>query len=213
MNEAEIIESCLDKLQYLRKIGHEVIVVDGGSIDKTVVLAQPLADQLLISNPGRAIQMNMGARVSNGQYLLFLHADTGLPDNVNDVFGQLEGTINVWGRFDVQLTGKSILFRIIETMMNLRSRLTGIVTGDQVIFIDKALFEKIGGYPEIELMEDIAISKILKKISYPVCFREKVMSSSRRWENNGIIKTVLKMWLLRILYFFNFQPRLLAKFY
>ena len=213
LNEASQIEACLNNLQSLRQANHEVIVVDGGSIDNTVSLAKPLSDHVLLSKAGRAIQMNSGARIASGKYLLFLHADTVLPENISALFNPITNKPDIWGHFKVHLTGRAWLFRVIEACMNLRSRLTGIATGDQAIFVEKTLFEKIKGFPEIEIMEDIAISTLLKKISKPVCFSENVISSSRRWESNGIIRTIIKMWTLRLLYFFNFEPQLLAKRY
>ena len=210
-NESGQIEQCLKKLQLLRQQGHEVIVVDGGSDDDTLSLATPLCDIATQSIKARATQMNAGAAEATGDYLLFLHVDTVLPDNVSKLFLQLNK--DKWGRFDISLSGNHFMFRIIETCMNIRSRISGIATGDQVLFIDKALFLKVNGFPEIALMEDIAISKTLLKIAKPVCLKEKVVSSSRRWEKHGIIKTIIKMWLLRLLYFFDFDTNKLARMY
>lgn len=213
LNEAREIESCLKKLKRLRDAGHEIIVVDGGSQDATVKLAEPLCDQFIKTKAARSLQMNAGAKQACGDFLLFLHVDTFLPKNIGELVKVCEPDKDIWGRFDVQLSGKALLFRIIEKCMNLRSRLTGIATGDQVIFVNKKLFEKIGKYPEIALMEDIAISKKLNKESKPICLRQKVLSSSRRWEQNGIIRTIIKMWLLRLLYFFNYDTHKLAEHY
>ena len=210
-NESGQIEQCLKKLQLLRQQGHEVIVVDGGSDDDTLSLATPLCDIATQSKKARATQMNAGAAEATGDYLLFLHVDTVLPDNVSKLFLQLNK--DKWGRFDISLSGNHFMFRIIEKCMNIRSRISGIATGDQVLFIDKALFLKVNGFPEIALMEDIAISKTLLKIAKPVCLKEKVVSSSRRWEKHGIIKTIIKMWLLRLLYFFDFDTNKLARMY
>ena len=210
-NESSQIKQCLNNLNLLRQDGHEVIVVDGGSSDDTLLLAQPLCDVVITSEKSRAIQMNAGAAKAHGEYLLFLHADTMIPENISALFSKLEK--NNWGRFDVRLSGNHFMFRIIETCMNIRSRLSGIATGDQVMFVDKGLFIKIGGFPELALMEDIAISKQLLQFSKPICFNDKVVSSSRRWEKNGIIKTILKMWYLRLLYFFDVDTNKLAKMY
>jgi rSAM/selenodomain-associated transferase 2 len=213
LNEANEIEQCLNALQVLRQQGHEIIVIDGGSSDNTVLLATPLSDHVFQTNKSRSSQMNYGANKATGDIYLFLHADTDLPLNVAALFSKIESIDNLWGRFDMKLSGEHFLFRIIEFGMNCRSRLTGIATGDQAIFMDKNLFNKTGGFPDLPLMEDIAISRLLLKYSKPICYKEKVESSSRRWEKNGILKTILKMWLLRLLYFFNFDTNKLARIY
>lgn len=213
LNEAETITRCLRPLQKLRRAGHEVIVVDGNSRDNTAALAGPLCDKVLSSPPGRAVQMNTGAGQAAGAYLLFLHADTFLPADIGPLIALARKNQRAWGRFDIHLSGRALGFRVIETCINLRSRLSGIATGDQALFIQRALFNEIGGYPELALMEDIAISKILKKISRPICLPAKVESSSRRWEQHGLIKTILTMWLLRALYFCGCDPARLARYY
>jgi len=213
LNESGQIEHCLNGLQLLRQQDHEVILVDGGSIDNTVSLATPLCDCVIQSKKSRAIQMNMGAAKATGDCLLFLHADTTLPSGITDLFLRIENIENKWGRFDIKLSGHHFLFRIIEQCMNLRSRLTGIATGDQAVFVGKELFFSINGFPEIALMEDIAISRLLLKQSKPICFKEKAISSSRRWEKNGIIRTIFKMWFLRLLYFFHVDVNKLARIY
>lgn len=210
-NESSQIKQCLNNLTFLRQDGHEVIVVDGGSDDDTLTLAQPLCDVAITSEKSRATQMNAGAVKASGDYLLFLHVDTVVPENTSALFSKLEK--NNWGHFDIRLSGNHFMFRIIEACMNIRSRLSGIATGDQVMFIDKELFIKTSGFPELALMEDIAISKQLLQFSKPVCFNDKVVSSSRRWEKNGIIKTILKMWYLRLLYFFDVDTNKLARIY
>lgn len=212
-NETDQIELCLNHLQPFREQGHEVIVVDGGSQDNTLTLAKPLCDKTLKSKKSRAIQMNAGATVASGDYFVFLHVDTVLPANTPTLIVTLLGNDRSWGRFDIQLSGQHFLFRIIESCMNIRSGISGIATGDQVIFVSKELFLKVNGFPEIGLMEDIAISKLFLEYSNPVCIREKVISSSRRWEKNGIIRTILKMWLLRLLYFFHFDTHKLQRMY
>jgi len=213
LNESDQIEQSLNNLQPLRHRGHEIIVVDGGSIDNTVSLASPLCDRIIQSERSRSIQMNTGAAIASGQCILFLHADTVLPEDVPDLFSRMKCIENKWGRFDIKLSGRAWLFRIIEKCMNIRSRLTGIATGDQVIFVGKELFSKVNGFPEIALMEDIAISKLLMNFSKPVFITEKVVSSSRRWKENGIIKTIIKMWIIRLLYYFQYDTNRLAKFY
>ena len=203
-NEAKNIGRLLHELQNCRDRGHELIVVDGGSTDETVFIARPWVDNLLETGAGRATQMNAGASKANGDVLWFLHADSQLPENADKlIVNALTNGASTWGRFDVRLSGRNPSLRMVEAMMNLRSRLTGIATGDQAIFISKDLFEKSGGFPDQCLMEDIEISKKLKKYQSPVSLRETLMTSSRRWEENGILKTILLMWMLRAAYFFG----------
>lgn len=213
LNEAAVIASTLSGLQTLKSDEVEIIVVDGGSTDRTAEIAGRTADKVLIEPGGRAIQMNHGAKQARGRYLLFLHADTQLPPNTLEILHPCFQEKCVWGRFDIRLSGQNTLFRVMEFCINLRSRLTGIATGDQSIFVKRAIFRKLGGYPEIPIMEDIALSKKLKKISTPVCLRQKVSTSSRRWEYRGILRTMLLMWSLRLLYFLGADPRTLARWY
>ncbi|MFT7461194.1 MAG: rSAM/selenodomain-associated transferase 2 [Planctomycetota bacterium] len=213
LNEAASIQSCLSSLQFLRANGHEVIVVDGSSNDATVSLAKDMADYVLVAPRGRARQLNFGADKATGSLLLFLHADTLLPEDAEARLNEVVGSEFLWGRFDVRLSGAHILFRLIEYFMNIRSRVTGIATGDQAIFVSRELFEYVGGFPDIELMEDIAFSKKLKKMASPICLRDKVLTSSRRWEKVGIIKTVFKMSLLRLRYALGVKPDKLARDY
>jgi len=213
LNESAVIADSLVALQGLRQQGVELIVVDGGSFDNTQQLAKPLVDRLLLSEPGRAKQMNMGAMQAQGRLLLFLHADCRLPENAYQLLIELTEGDDVWGRFDVRLDGAQVAFRIIETLMNWRSRLSGIMTGDQAIFVSNQLFKRVEGYPDIQLMEDIALSKKLNKELAAVCLKSRVLSSSRRWQQNGVMRTVLLMWRLRLAYFFHCDPRLLAKKY
>ncbi|MBL1140449.1 MAG: glycosyltransferase family 2 protein [Proteobacteria bacterium] len=213
LNEQDTIKACLSRLQYLRKAGHEIIVVDGGSQDNTLSIASSLSDFLIKSKKSRSIQMNAGANKASGDFLIFLHVDTILPARIHDLISQIYDRNIKWGRFDLTLSGQHFFFRVIEKCINIRSRLTGIATGDQVIFVEKEVFNEINGFPEIALMEDIAISKSLLKYSKPACLKEKVVSSSRRWEKNGILKTILKMWVLRLLYFFHYDTNRLEKIY
>jgi rSAM/selenodomain-associated transferase 2 len=158
--------------------------------------------------------MNAGAESSTGEILLFLHADTFLPDHADRLIIEgMNGKRRLWGRFDVKLSGKPPLLRLIEFLMNWRSRLSYIATGDQGIFVTRELFEKIGGFPEIDLMEDIALCKILKKYGRPLCLWQRVTTSSRRWEEKGLLRTVLLMWFLRFAYFFKADPKRFVKFY
>jgi len=203
----------LMKLQGLREEGFEVIVVDGGSIDKTSQLIEGLCDQFISIRRGRAAQMNAGARKARGEFIFFLHVDTQLPEKFTEVISSIKSDRFCWGRFDVKLSGKHWSFRIIESMMNLRSRVTGIATGDQVMFVSQKLFREVDGFPEIALMEDIAMSQSLKNICSPLCLREKVLTSSRRWEKHGILSTIVKMWWLRFSYYIGVDPVRLARQY
>jgi rSAM/selenodomain-associated transferase 2 len=206
--------AALEALAPLRARGHEVIVVDGGSKDGTVALATPLADYTISSPRGRATQMNAGAAIARGDVLLFLHADTHLPKDADKLI--LDGLANSdhrWGRFDITIDGTHPLLPIVAAMMNLRSRLTGIATGDQAIFVTAQAFASSSGIPEIALMEDIAFSRALKRISPPLCLRARVTTSGRRWEKNGVVRTVLLMWRLRLAYFFGANPDALARQY
>lgn len=200
-------------LRSIRDQGHEVIIVDGGSVDNTLTFAYEITDTVVISKAGRALQMNSGASVATGDVLLFLHADTLLPDDALQIISGVATAENLWGRFDVRLSNNKFVYRLIESMMNLRSCLTSIVTGDQAIFIERKLFDRVAGFPEIALMEDIAISRQLKRISRPVCLKHKVITSSRRWETNGVVSTVLLMWKLRLYFFFGVSPDKLSQMY
>ena len=214
LNEAGCILQTLSALQVLRVAGNEVVVVDGGSEDGTVSISRPLSDQMIKAPRGRSRQMNAGAKAASGEIFLFLHADTCLPQNGDRlIIDALKRYDKEWGRFDIRLSGTQPLLRIVECLMNWRSRLTGIATGDQGIFVKRKLFEAVGGFPDIDLMEDIALSKILKRFGPPLCLRERVMTSSRRWEKNGILRTVFLMWRLRIYYALGLDPQHLARWY
>ncbi len=214
LDEAASIAEVLRGLRTFRERGHEVIVVDGGSRDDTVALARPLADRVIEAPSGRARQMNAGAAAAHGTILLFLHADSFLPDGADRlIIDSVGAKPQAWGRFDVRLSGTHYMFRVIERLMNWRSRLTGIATGDQGIFITRRLFEEVGGFPEIPLMEDIALSRALKKITQPICLKNRLRTSSRRWERRGIWRTILLMWRLRLAYALGADPAALAKAY
>ncbi len=213
LDEGAIVEPRLAALQGLRAEGCELILVDGGSGDGTAELGAPHVDRLVRSEPGRARQMNRGAAAAQGGVLWFLHLDTrpyaGAERDLLDALGQGEG----WGRFDVRLSGGAAAFRLIETLMNARSRLSGIATGDQGIFVSRSLFQRVGGYPEIPLMEDIALSRRLKAHGRPLCLRGRLETSSRRWEERGVWRTVLLMWRLRLAYALGADPARLAARY
>jgi rSAM/selenodomain-associated transferase 2 len=214
LNEAAEIGAALGALQPLRARGCEVIVADGGSTDATVEIARPRADRVLVAPRGRARQQNAGAAAAGGRVLLFLHADTRLPPGADErVMGGLAAGRWGWGRFDVRLTGTHPMLRVIERMIGLRSRLTGIATGDQAIFVRRDWFERAGGFPDIPLMEDVALSKALKGIGPPLSLRDAVTTSSRRWEERGVMRTMVLMWRLRLAYWLGADPARLAERY
>jgi rSAM/selenodomain-associated transferase 2 len=211
LNEAEGISETLAALAPLRARGAEVIVVDGGSSDGTAQRAAPRADCVISAPRGRASQMNAGAGRARNEILLFLHADTLLPESADALIVEgLKRTRRGWGRFDVAISGRNPLLRVVAWLMNARSRLTGIATGDQAIFATRSLFTAAGGYPEIALMEDIALCKRLKRFGRPLCLRHRLIASGRRWEKHGIVRTVLLMWRLRLAYWLGADPRKLA---
>jgi rSAM/selenodomain-associated transferase 2 len=212
LDEAAGIVPLLTRLAGLRERGAQLIVVDGGSSDGTARLAAPLADLVVHSDRGRARQMNAGASHACGDALLFLHADTALPPDADRLIGTALET-RAWGRFDVGLDGAHPALRLIAAMMNLRSRLTGIATGDQALFVRHVLFRRLGGFAPIPLMEDIEFSARLKRAGPPACLRQRVLTSARRWEKNGVLRTVLLMWRLRLAYFFGADPHRLAVSY
>lgn len=214
LNEAAGIGAALGALAPLRGRGHELIVVDGGSTDATVALARSHADRVLETARGRARQMNAGAHAARGEIVLFLHADTRLPAGADGLIGRaLEAPGRAWGRFDVRIVGRHRLLAVIGAAMNLRSRITGIATGDQAIFVRRAAFEAVGGYPDIALMEDVALSRALLRVSRPARVRERVATSGRRWEAHGVLRTIALMWWLRARYFCGVPPERLARIY
>ncbi|MGD9602601.1 MAG: TIGR04283 family arsenosugar biosynthesis glycosyltransferase [Gammaproteobacteria bacterium] len=202
LNEAAGLARNLAPLQAWRAHGDEVLLVDGGSTDGTPAIAAPSVDAVLASPPGRARQMNAGARASRGHLLLFLHADTTLPSEARALLARFaRPDWRGWGRFDVRLSGRHPLLRVVERAMNVRSRVTGIATGDQAIFVSRALFDTVGGYPDQPLMEDVELSARLRARAWPECVRAPVMTSSRRWEVDGIVRTIVRMWWFRWQYF------------
>jgi len=209
LNEARGIRAALEALAPLRARGHEVIVADGGSTDGTVQLASGFCTQVLNAPRGRALQMNAAARAATGEMLLFLHADTRLPPQA-DALVQASLKQHLWGRFDVEIEGRHPLLKVVACAMNLRSRLTGIATGDQAIFVRREAFP---GFPEIALMEDVAFCKRMKRLGPPACRREKALTSGRRWEARGVLRTILLMWRLRLMYFLGADPEELSRIY
>jgi len=209
LNEAAGIARCLGAAAPLRARGHEVVVVDGGSTDATVRLAAPLADRVIAAPRGRAMQMNAGAAAAAGDALLFLHADTLLPPDADRaVLAALAE--RSWGRFDIAIDSDDPRLAVIAFFINRRSRLTGIATGDQAIFVRREAF---AGFPEIALMEDVAFSRAMRRRGAPACLRERVATSGRRWESRGVLRTVWLMWRLRLEFALGADPARLAERY
>ncbi|MCH8858979.1 MAG: TIGR04283 family arsenosugar biosynthesis glycosyltransferase [Proteobacteria bacterium] len=214
LNEALGVAETLQRLAPMRRRGAEIILADGGSRDNTVEIARPFADKVIAAPMGRASQMNAGAAAARGDILLFLHADTFLPEGADQlVIRRLSASNGIWGRFDAKISSPHPLLVVVGVMMNISSRLSGIATGDQAIFVRRAVFESVGGFPAIALMEDIALSHILRRLTRPLCLREKVLTSARRWHENGVLSTIVLMWRLRIAYSLGADPRELARRY
>jgi len=213
LNEAAGIATALAPLQPWRRTGAEVLVVDGGSDDDTPRLAAAWCDRVIEAPRGRARQMNAGAAAARGALLLFLHADTRLPADAPAVLSALPTHGPLWGRFDVRIDGRDPLLPIVACLMNWRSRLTRVATGDQAMFVTRELFARSGGFPDIELMEDVALSKRLRRVSAPVNLRQRVTTSGRRWVQGGTLRTVLLMWGLRLGYVLGVTPATLARWY
>jgi len=213
LNEANALAPLFAALQPLRDRGARVVIVDGGSTDDTLDIARTHGDIAFQAPRGRASQMNAGAAACRADVLLFLHADTRLPERADAIVLDALAHGHAWGRFDVRIDTHRAMLRLVEAMMNLRSRLTGIATGDQALFIRRDLFDRVGGFPEIPLMEDIALSRKLKRLGRPACLRAKVVTSARRWDRHGIWKTIFLMWRLRAAYFFGADPARLSHYY
>jgi rSAM/selenodomain-associated transferase 2 len=214
LDEADGIVSLLDALAPVRAAGGEILVVDGDSPDGTADIAAPHSDRVLSAPRGRAAQMNAGAAAARSNLLVFLHADTRAPiETLLRLPDLLARSGRCWGRFDVRIAGRHPLLPLVAWSMSQRSRLTGIATGDQTIFVERALFERVGGYPEIALMEDIALSRRLKRHGRPLCVHDRVVTSGRRWERTGVLRTILLMWSLRLAYAVGVRPDSLSRLY
>jgi len=212
LDEAAVLGTALASLSPLAAAGAEVIVVDGGSRDSSLRIAEEHGCRVVSAPRGRAAQMNAGAQAARSDAFVFLHADTKLPGNALDaVRAGLAG--HSWGRFDVTIQGAGPLLALVAAMMNLRSRLTGIATGDQAMFVRRDAFERAGGFPAIPLMEDVALSGALKRLGPPACLVDRVVTSGRRWERHGTLRTILLMWRLRAAYAMGADPRALARAY
>jgi len=213
LNEAGTIERLLERLQPLRQRGSEVIVVDGGSSDGTPALAAAWVDAVVAAPRGRAVQMNAGAARASAALLLFLHADTQLPPGADLRVQQAVTRGAAWGRFDVRIDGRPRMLHVVAALMNWRSRWTGIATGDQAIFVTRTAFEHVGGFPVQPLMEDVELSRRLKRLGRPACLRDRVRTSGRRWEQRGVWRTIVLMWWLRWRYWRGESPQSLAEAY
>ena len=213
LNEADGIGGRLAVLQPLREAGAEIVLADGGSTDGTCDLVAGPADRIVAAPRGRGSQMNVGAEQARGDILLFLHADTDLPDGALTAIEVAVAEGAVWGRFDVRIVGASPLLPVVATLMNWRSRLTGIATGDQAIFATREAFARAGGFPDIPLMEDIAFSSAMCRIARPACLAARVATSGRRWEKHGVWRTIAMMWWLRLRFWLGVSPQTLARKY
>jgi len=212
LNEAALLGGQSMYLTQLRT-SSELRIVDGGSLDASAALAKSITPHVICTEPGRALQMNAGAEGSKADYLLFLHADTVLPENFASFVVALNTVRPDWGFFPVRLVPESVALSVVARFMNWRSKLTGVATGDQAIFVRRELFEAMKGYAEIPLMEDVELSKRLRKSGRPFIWRSSVRTSSRRWRQRGVFRTVLLMWELRLLYFFGVSPQRLHRRY
>jgi rSAM/selenodomain-associated transferase 2 len=212
LNEAKSLRDLLPELLALPGVA-EVIVADGGSGDETPAIVTEAAAKLITAQRGRAYQMNAAAANATGDILLFLHADTLLPVNALQLIETVLSDERPWGRFDLRLTGRHWLLRIVEHMINWRSSVSGIATGDQAIFLRRNIFESLGGYAEIPLMEDVELSTRLRHLARPCCIRQPVITSSRRWEHHGILRTIMLMWQMRLAYCLGTPPETLAQRY
>jgi rSAM/selenodomain-associated transferase 2 len=213
LNEAAALPDALPHLAALHAQGAEVIVADGGSTDGSVGRWRAAADRMVQAPRGRARQMNAGAAAASGEVLLFLHADTRLPEDALERIRTACRDGALWGRFDVRIRGDARMLAVVAALMNLRSRLTGIATGDQAIFVRRDAFLDAGGYPDQPLMEDIELSRRLKRTGRPACLRDKAVTSGRRWERSGVWRTILLMWRLRLLYWLGVPADALARSY
>jgi rSAM/selenodomain-associated transferase 2 len=219
LDEAAIIAATLQALAPLRACGAEVIVVDGGSSDSTVALARPIADRVVAERRNRGAAMNSGAALGTGEVFIFLHADTTLPDRADQLIAAAlacrpsDRAYRCWGRFDLRIAGRHPLLALVARMINWRSRLTGIATGDQAIFVTREAFWSVGGFPDLPLMEDIALSRKLKRLCRPLCIAAPAVTSGRRWDYHGLWQTVVLMWRLRLAYYLGVAPARLALAY
>lgn len=214
LNEEKFLARQQEKFKSFLNDGHEILVIDGGSKDKTMKIANLIGCKTFVTKPSRGHQLHFGAEKSNNEHLLFLHADTLLPSNAAELINHALTPANKhWGRFNVRFSNTKLIFLIIAWFMNKRSCLTGISTGDQALFVKRKSYFNCGGFPDFPIMEDIEISKRLKKIAFPVCIPNEAICSSRKWESQGVFKTIFKMWRLRLMFFYGVSTEKLAKLY
>jgi rSAM/selenodomain-associated transferase 2 len=213
LNEADALPGLIEHLLPLRHRGAELLLVDGASVDATVSLAERAGLPVVRAGRGRARQMNAGAARACGDLLLFLHADTRLPEQALQLLGACLAGARCWGRFDVRISGRPAMLKLVAALMNLRSRWTGVATGDQAMFMTRHAFEAVGGFPDQPLMEDVEMSKRLRRLSRPVCIPARATTSGRRWESRGVWRTILLMWRLRWAYWRGVPAGQLAKAY
>ncbi|MEE4250205.1 MAG: TIGR04283 family arsenosugar biosynthesis glycosyltransferase [Alcanivoracaceae bacterium] len=215
LDEAQGIVRLLQTMQPWREQGVELIIVDGGSTDNTLALAKSLTDLAMVSEAGRALQMNAGAARARGRVLWFVHADSFLEGEEIHILRACLPKLQSggWGRFDIRLSGNDWRLRMVAAMMNLRSRITAIATGDQGIFISRGWFDRVGGFPVQPLMEDVEISARLRRLGRPVCLRQTIATDSRRWQRDGVWRTIVLMWWLRWRYFRGASAAELHRYY
>jgi rSAM/selenodomain-associated transferase 2 len=214
LNEEEFFIKEKSFIQSALKQQHEIIIVDGGSTDQSLTYAKKLDCKIILTKPSRGHQLHLGTIASSHKYLVFLHADTKLPKQGLETIAELLNQPNIgWGRFNVSFSNKKLIFKIIAWFMNKRSCLTGIVTGDHTLFIKRDIYQASGGFSDIPIMEDVELSKRLKKLTRPFCLQKAVITSSRKWENNGIIKTIVLMWCIRALFFIGMPAEKLTNLY
>lgn len=212
VDEAATLPELLTHLAAWRDRGCEIVLVDGGSRDDSVAIARAAGFRVMVAERGRARQMNAGAAACGGDILLFLHADTRLPEDADAKLRAVQAG-HAWGRFDVRIDGRPRMLRVVAALMNLRSRSSGIATGDQAIFVRREVFEAVGGFPDQPLMEDIELSRRLLRVSRPACLRARVRTSGRRWEQRGVWRTIVLMWRLRWAYWRGVPAERLAEAY
>jgi rSAM/selenodomain-associated transferase 2 len=214
LNEALVLPDLLEHLLHLRRGGVEVVLADGGSEDGSAAIAASAGFAIVRAERGRARQMNAAAAAASGDVLLFLHADTRLPDGaIQLIDAALADGRHAWGRFDVEFDLRTWTMEATAFGMNLRSRLSGIATGDQALFMTRAVFDAVGGFPDQPLMEDVEITSRLRTRSRPACIRRPVLTSARRWQSRGPWRTILLMWRLRLAYWCGASPVDLARQY